>query len=133
MLRRSSARAQAVEFGQVKPTVQRPFPAYYKSKVEAKKWWCSCGLTKNAPWCDGSHKGTPMKPVKVDLAAGQSGLFCMCKQTKTPPYCDKSHIKEIPKFYRKEIQGAVVGGGIIGAFVAYLWLPAIVGKSKNSA
>ena len=23
-----------------------------------KKWVCECGLTKNPPWCDGSHKNT---------------------------------------------------------------------------
>ena len=28
--------------------------------VEAGKTyaWCSCGLSKNQPFCDGSHKGT---------------------------------------------------------------------------
>ena len=20
-------------------------------------WWCACGLSKNQPFCDGSHKG----------------------------------------------------------------------------
>ena len=29
-------------------------------EVEAGKdyWWCSCGLSKNQPFCDGSHKTT---------------------------------------------------------------------------
>lgn len=28
-----------------------------------KKAWCSCGLTKNEPFCDGSHKGSGMSPT----------------------------------------------------------------------
>ena len=30
----------------------------YKAKVEKDKtyFWCSCGLSKKQPFCDGSHK-----------------------------------------------------------------------------
>lgn len=30
----------------------------------ATKLWCTCGLSKTQPWCDGSHKGTNFKPLK---------------------------------------------------------------------
>lgn len=25
-------------------------------------WWCSCGRSKNQPFCDGSHSGTEFRP-----------------------------------------------------------------------
>lgn len=39
------------------PYVQRPGP--YKVYLEANKryGWCTCGLSKKDPFCDGSHKG----------------------------------------------------------------------------
>ena len=39
------------------PTSSQKNP--YKVKVEKGKTysWCSCGLSKKQPFCDGSHKG----------------------------------------------------------------------------
>lgn len=54
--------------------------------------WCACGLSKNQPLCDGSHKGTPFRPVPyVAKTDGEEILFCTCKKTKTPPFCDGTH------------------------------------------
>lgn len=30
-------------------------------------WICSCGLSKNFPYCDGSHKGTQFQPLALEL------------------------------------------------------------------
>ncbi|MCT7955788.1 CDGSH iron-sulfur domain-containing protein [Laspinema palackyanum] len=30
-------------------------------------WLCSCGLSKNLPYCDGGHKGTSFQPVALEL------------------------------------------------------------------
>ena len=27
-------------------------------------YWCSCGMSKNQPFCDSSHLGTSFKPLK---------------------------------------------------------------------
>lgn len=35
-------------------------------------WICSCGQSKNAPYCDGSHKGTPFQPTALELEAPQT-------------------------------------------------------------
>jgi len=35
-------------------------------------WICSCGQSKNAPYCDGSHKGTPFQPTTLELEAPQT-------------------------------------------------------------
>ena len=35
-----------------------------KVRLEAGKtyYWCACGLSRNQPWCDGSHRGGPFRP-----------------------------------------------------------------------
>lgn len=54
-------------------------------------FWCSCGRSKNQPFCDGSHKGTGFEPVKwVADKSGKRG-FCGCKATAGQPLCDGSH------------------------------------------
>lgn len=30
-------------------------------------WLCTCEKSKNSPYCDGSHKGTPFKPLSLEL------------------------------------------------------------------
>lgn len=53
--------------------------------------WCSCGLSKNEPFCDGAHKGTDKKSVKFVAERSGCAQLCGCKKTKNPPYCDGSH------------------------------------------
>ncbi|MCX7722325.1 MAG: CDGSH iron-sulfur domain-containing protein [Verrucomicrobiae bacterium] len=53
--------------------------------------WCSCGRSKREPFCDGSHKGTQFRPVKVTFTEPRTIAWCGCKRTKTPPYCDGTH------------------------------------------
>ena len=62
-------------------------------KVEEGKtyYWCSCGLSKTQPLCDGSHKDTSFTPVKYVAERNKKEIMCGCKQTKKPPYCDGSH------------------------------------------
>ncbi|MEI6437280.1 MAG: CDGSH iron-sulfur domain-containing protein [Candidatus Omnitrophota bacterium] len=67
----------------------------FATPVEAGKsyFWCACGRSKNQPFCDGSHAGTGLNPVKYDAKETKTVYFCGCKQTKTPPMCDGSHSK----------------------------------------
>ena len=30
--------------------------------------WCSCGLSRNQPWCDGAHAGSGFEPVPWERA-----------------------------------------------------------------
>ena len=50
------------------PTIAQKGP--YPVPVEAGKsyYWCSCGLSKNQPFCDGSHAGTGLSPIKFEAA-----------------------------------------------------------------
>lgn len=67
----------------------------YPVDVEAGKsyFWCSCGLSKAQPFCDGSHKGSAFSPVKYSAEESKTVYFCGCKQTDAAPLCDGSHSK----------------------------------------
>lgn len=54
-------------------------------------WWCSCGKSKNQPFCDGSHKYTDFEPVKFTIAESTKVWLCGCKRTEDQPFCDGSH------------------------------------------
>ena len=56
-----------------------------------KKVWCSCGLTKNEPFCDGSHKGSGMSPTFVVIEKAKKIAWCTCKNSKNGAFCDGSH------------------------------------------
>lgn len=55
--------------------------------------WCSCGMSENQPWCNGSHKDTDFNPQVFSLEEDKKVAICLCKQTNNPPYCDGSHNK----------------------------------------
>ena len=68
---------------QKSPFVQKLEPGSY--------WWCACGRTGHPPFCDGSHKGTGLQPVKFETTVQTTIWWCQCKHTKTPPLCDGTH------------------------------------------
>jgi CDGSH iron-sulfur domain-containing protein 3 len=53
--------------------------------------WCACGLSKNQPFCDGSHKVTTFTPTVFKAEKSGQHYICMCKGTKNKPFCDGSH------------------------------------------
>lgn len=56
-------------------------------------YWCSCGKSKNQPFCDGSHKGTGMQPIAFVIDEKKEVALCMCKRSENAPYCDGTHSK----------------------------------------
>ena len=74
-----------------------PQKAPYPIDVEAGKayWWCSCGLSKKQPFCDGSHAGSGMQPIKFDATESKKLFFCGCKASQNQPFCDGAH-KNLP-------------------------------------
>ena len=68
---------------------RRPIPV----KVEGGKsyWWCACGLSKQQPFCDGSHKVTNFTPIGFKPVTSEKIWFCTCKRSAKKPLCDGSH------------------------------------------
>ena len=66
-------------------------PISIELKAGQDYYWCACGRSANQPFCDGSHKGTDITPVKFNVESDVKKALCVCKQTKNPPYCDGSH------------------------------------------
>ena len=73
------------------PVVAQKAP--YPVDVEAGKtyWWCTCGKSKKQPFCDGSHSGTGLQPMKYEAAEAKKLFFCGCKASAKAPFCDGTH------------------------------------------
>lgn len=56
-------------------------------------FWCSCGRSKNQPFCDGSHAGTEMKPQKFTADKSGEAFLCQCKASANAPFCDGTHAR----------------------------------------
>jgi CDGSH-type Zn-finger protein len=63
-------------------------------KADVKFAYCSCGLSEIMPRCNGSHRGTEYKPIKITPQHDTSMSLCRCGKSKTKPTCDHSHLKE---------------------------------------
>ena len=54
--------------------------------------WCACGISKNQPFCDGSHHGTKFKPQKFTVKRTGTTRLCNCKKSNRTPFCDDTHL-----------------------------------------
>ena len=75
-----------------------PIPAQkapYGVPVEAgtEYYWCACGRSASQPYCDGSHKGTGLRPMAFTASKSEEAWLCGCKASANKPYCDGSHRK----------------------------------------
>jgi CDGSH-type Zn-finger protein/mannose-6-phosphate isomerase-like protein (cupin superfamily) len=64
---------------------------YYEIKAGKRYLWCSCGRSKQQPFCDGSHVGTSFLPIPYKAERDEEVIFCGCKHTGTRPFCDGTH------------------------------------------
>ena len=75
------------------PKIAELYPVKLPVKKGETYAWCSCGRSKNQPWCDGSHEGTSFKPLVFTADKDEDLNLCLCKHTSTPPLCDGTHLK----------------------------------------
>lgn len=75
-------------------TTQR-FP-YVIQEEPGIKFWCACGMSKNQPYCDGSHKGSEFTPIKHVIEEAKKIAWCGCRTSSNGCLCDGSHAK-LPK------------------------------------
>lgn len=75
----------------MKPHIAQKAP--YPVTLEAGKtyYWCSCGQSKNQPFCDGSHKGSEFVPQQIKAEKTETVYLCGCKMSANKPFCDGAH------------------------------------------
>ncbi|MEM1003931.1 MAG: CDGSH iron-sulfur domain-containing protein [Pseudomonadota bacterium] len=73
------------------PDIAQTTPIPVEVEEGKNYFWCSCGKSQRQPYCDGSHKGTGMEPVKYTAETSKTVYFCGCKQSSKKPLCDGSH------------------------------------------
>ncbi len=54
-------------------------------------WYCACGQSSKHPFCDGTHKGTGLAPIKFELEEAKKVWLCACKASSGQPFCDGTH------------------------------------------
>lgn len=55
---------------------------------------CTCGLSQNGAFCDGSHQGSGKAPHILQLATDQTVFLCNCAASANKPFCDGSHQRQ---------------------------------------
>lgn len=73
------------------PVIAQKGPCPIEEPGPGVRYWCACGLSACQPFCDGSHGGTGIRPVRVELTQAGRVLYCGCKATRQPPRCDGTH------------------------------------------
>lgn len=77
----------------MKPHVAQKAPYAVEVAAGHTYYWCSCGLSKNQPFCDGSHKTTEFTPVAITAEKTETIYLCGCKHSANGAFCDGSHHK----------------------------------------
>lgn len=74
-----------------KPEIAAISPFVIDVEKGKEYYWCSCGMSKSQPFCDGSHKGSEFTPVKYTAEESKAVYFCGCKHSGNGALCDGSH------------------------------------------
>lgn len=73
------------------PTIADNKPKKASLNKGEEYYFCTCGLSKKQPFCDGSHSVTSFKPKVFVAETSDDAYLCACKHTQNPPFCDGSH------------------------------------------
>jgi CDGSH-type Zn-finger protein len=73
------------------PVIAQKSPLPTSVEAGNSYYWCACGKSANQPFCDGSHAGSGITPIKYDATETKTVFFCGCKHSKNTPFCDGTH------------------------------------------
>ncbi|MDW3193071.1 MAG: CDGSH iron-sulfur domain-containing protein [Cytophagales bacterium] len=73
------------------PTIAAKQPIPVELEAGKPYFWCTCGESKNQPFCDGAHKGGEFTPQKITVEESKTYYMCQCKHTANPGFCDGKH------------------------------------------
>jgi len=73
-----------------KITQKAPFVMEVKP---GKYAWCTCGQSKNGPYCDGAHQGSEFTPNIEVVTETKTIAWCGCKHSANGSFCDGAHAK----------------------------------------
>lgn len=73
------------------PIIAAKSPALVELEAGKDYYWCRCGRSKSQPFCDGSHAGTDIAPLKFTADKDGKAALCQCKATADSPFCDGTH------------------------------------------
>ncbi len=74
-----------------KPIIAAITPKKVSLEQGQEYYFCTCGRSKNQPFCDGSHAGTDFKPKPFTAEESGDAYLCQCKHSANLPFCDGSH------------------------------------------
>jgi CDGSH-type Zn-finger protein len=74
-----------------KPTIASKSPVLVELEAGKTYFYCTCGKSKNQPFCDGAHSGTSFTPTPFTAEKSGKAALCACKHTANAPYCDGAH------------------------------------------
>ena len=80
-----------VEILMSEPVIAQKGPYAVEVTAGEKYMWCACGQSANQPFCDGSHKGSGITPMRYTAEKDGKLFFCGCKHSKGAPLCDGTH------------------------------------------
>jgi glutamate synthase domain-containing protein 2/CDGSH-type Zn-finger protein len=75
----------------MKPIVADNRPIKIELTEGEEYYFCTCGRSKNQPFCDGSHVGSDFKPKAFMAEKSGDAYLCQCKHSANLPYCDGTH------------------------------------------
>ena len=67
------------------PTIAARHPVAVDLEKDQEYYWCTCGLSENQPFCDGSHSSTDFKPQTFSPDEDGEAWLCQCKHSQMPP------------------------------------------------
>ncbi|MBL4773680.1 MAG: CDGSH iron-sulfur domain-containing protein [Alcanivoracaceae bacterium] len=73
------------------PIISDIKPVKVKLSKGQEYYFCTCGRSKNQPFCDGSHVNTSFNPKVVVSEEDGESYLCACKHTSNAPFCDGTH------------------------------------------